>query len=75
MAYSKEELQKREKGRELADNISAYLNDMEKILSEPMTEQEKSEAFNQVALLVGKTMVSFCSMCENYDVYAGRRTK
>lgn len=69
MAYSKEEKESRAHGKELADNISGYLNQIEEILNHPMSDQEKGEVFNQIALLIGKTMVSFCAMCDHYGVY------
>lgn len=70
--YSGEQLEKLKKSREVADNIAAYLNQMEQICSQPMSEQEKAESFNQMALYVGKTMVAFTQLCEDVGVYEER---
>lgn len=70
--YSGEQLEKLKKSREVADNIASYLNQMEQICSQPMSEQEKAESFNQMALYVGKTMVAFTQLCEDVGVYEER---
>lgn len=70
--FTKEELEKMAKSKEVANNISVYLNAMEEICSSPMSEQEKAESFNQMALYVGKTMVAFTNLCDLLDIYAER---
>ena len=70
--FTKEELEKMAKSKEVANNISNYLNAMEEICSSPMSEQEKVESFNQMALYVGKTMVAFTNLCDLLDIYAER---
>lgn len=70
--FTKEELDKLVKSREVADNISTYFNQMEEICSTPMSEKEKAESFNQIALYVGKAMVAFTNLCDMLDVYAER---
>ncbi len=70
--YSGEQLEKLKKSRDIADNIANYLNQMEQICSQPMSEQEKAESFNQMALYVGKTMVAFTQLCDAVGVYEKR---
>lgn len=70
--FTKEELEKMAKSKEVANNIATYLNAMEEICSSPMSEQEKAESFNQMALYVGKTMVAFTNLCDLLDIYAER---
>ena len=70
--FTKDELGKLLKSKEVANNIASYLNAMEEICSSPMSEQEKAESFNQMALYVGKTMVAFTNLCDMLDIYAER---
>lgn len=70
--FTKEELEKQSRARETADNISTYLNQMEEICSHPMSEQEKAESFNQMALYLGKAMVAFTQLCQDMNIYAKR---
>lgn len=70
--YSLEQLEKIKKSRETADNISTYFNQMEQICAQPMSEQEKAESFNQMALYLGKAMVAFTQLCSDLDIYAER---
>lgn len=70
--FTKEELEKMAKSKSVANNIAIYLNAMEEICSSPMSEQEKAESFNQMALYVGKTMVAFTNLCDLLDIYAER---
>lgn len=70
--FTKEELEKMAKSKEVANNIATYLNAMEEICSSPMSEQEKAESFNQMALYVGKTMVAFTNLCDLLEIYAER---
>lgn len=70
--YSLEQLEKIKKSRETADNISTYFNQMEQICAQPMSEQEKAESFNQMALYLGKAMVAFTQLCDLMDIYAER---
>lgn len=70
--YSSEQLKKRAKARETADNISNYFNQMESICATPMSEQEKAESFNQMALYLGKAMVAFVTLCEDLAIYEER---
>jgi hypothetical protein len=70
--FTKDELEKITKSKEVANNIAGYLNAMEEICSSPMSEQEKAESFNQMALYVGKTMVAFTNLCDLLDIYAER---
>jgi hypothetical protein len=70
--WSNEELEKWKKAKEIADNISGYLNELEKIFTAPMNDTEKVESFNVGALLVGKLMVSFCDFCDTQEIYVER---
>lgn len=70
--YKKEEVLKFRKAREVADSIADYLNQLEKIFTEPMNEQQKVEAFNQGALFTGKVLVAFSNLCDLCDIYKER---
>lgn len=70
--FSNEQLEKIKKSREIANNISGYLNQMEEICARPMSDQEKAESFNQIALYVGKTMVAFTQLCSDVGIYEER---
>lgn len=70
--FSGEQLEKIKRSRETADNISTYFNQMETICASPMSEQEKAESFNQMALYLGKAMVAFTQLCDLMDIYAER---
>lgn len=66
--FNGEQLRKREKAKETANNIAGYFNQMEMICASPMSEQEKAEAFNQMALYLGKAMVAFVQFCEDVGI-------
>lgn len=70
--WSNEELERWKKAKEIADKISGYLNELEKIFTAPMNDTEKVESFNVGALLVGKLMVSFCNFCDTQEIYVER---
>lgn len=70
--FTKEELEKQVLAKETADSISSYLNEMEKICTVPMSDQDKVEAFNQFALYTGKALVAFSNFCRLLDIYAER---
>lgn len=70
--WSNEEMTNLKKSRTIADSMSDYLNQLESIFTRPMGDQEKVEAFNMAALLVGKLMVSFCDFCEKQEIYVER---
>lgn len=70
--WSNEELEKWKKSREIANNISSYLNQLEKIFAAPMNETEKIENFNFAALIVGKLMVSFSDLCDTQELFVER---
>lgn len=70
--YNGDQLKKREKAKETANNIADYFNQMEKICASPMSEQEKAESFNQMALYLGKAMVAFVQLCDDLGVYEER---
>lgn len=72
-ALKREEKEIRARGKEIAENMECYLNQMEEILSTPMGVDEKSDAFNQIALLVGKAMVSFTDLENNYDIFGYKK--
>lgn len=62
--FTREELEKQKKARDTALSITGYLNTLEEIFNHPMSEQEKAETFNQIALMLGKVMISFCDLCD-----------
>ena len=70
--WTKEEVAKWNKVKNIADSMTNYLNQLESIFTSPMGEQEKIEAFNMAALFVGKLMVSFCDFCEIQEIYVER---
>jgi hypothetical protein len=70
--WSNEELARWQKARETANNISCYLNQLEKIFAAPMNETEKIESFNFAALIVGKLMVSFSDLCDTQELFVER---
>lgn len=70
--WSNEELEKWKRSREIANNISSYLNQLEKIFAAPMNETEKIESFNFAALIVGKLMVSFSDLCDTQELFVER---
>lgn len=70
--WTKEELEKWQKAKLIADSMTNYLNQLESIFTSPMSEQEKVESFNMAALFVGKLMVSFCDFCETQEIYVER---
>lgn len=70
--FSKEGLEKFNRAKEKANNIAGYLNQMEQICATPMSEQEKAESFNQMALYVGKAMVAFVQLCDDLEIFAER---
>lgn len=70
--WSNQELEKWKKSRGIANNISDYLNQLEKIFAAPMNETEKIESFNFAALIVGKLMVSFSDLCDTQELFVER---
>lgn len=75
MPFKKEELQRMKQSKVVANSISDYLNQLERIFTEPMTEQQKVEAFNQGALYTGKLMVAFANLCDLLKIYEERGVK
>lgn len=70
--WSNEELARWQRAKEIADSMTGYLNELEKIFTIPKGDQEKIDDFNVAALYVGKLMVSFCDFCETQEIYVER---
>lgn len=70
--WTNEELARWKKSKALANKISVFLNELEKIFVAPKTETEKIEDYNVAALLVGKLIISFTSFCDMLEIYAER---
>lgn len=73
--WSNEELARWQRAKEIADSMTGYLNELEKIFTIPKGDQEKIDDFNVAALYVGKLMVSFCDFCETQEIYVERGSR
>lgn len=61
---------KKQKLRDEGRNMQSYLNELEKIFSTPMSDQEKSESFNHISYIAGKMAITFCNIAEYSDMFA-----
>ena len=64
-----EEVLRRIRVKEAAQSISNNLNDLEDICSNSSTQEQKEEKMTQIGLLVGKTMSTFCTLCDYLGIY------
>ena len=69
MRVSNEEAARRLRIKEAAQKISSDLNDLEDICTNYSIQEQKEEKMTQIGLLVGKTMSTFCTMCDYLGIF------
>ena len=69
MRVSNEEAARRIRVKEAAQNISSDLNLLEDICTNFSLQEQKEEKMTQIGLLVGKTISTFCTLCDYLGIF------
>lgn len=69
MRVSNEEAARRIRVKEAAENISSDLNLLEDICTNYSIQEQKEEKMTQIGLLVGKTISTFCTLCDYLGIF------